>query len=80
MTANQAALALRILVKPLAIDCRGCLHKGRGLCTWCASLCRDEQGQVYVSVRPFNDGDCQRWRWRQLSDLTAPPEALLVEA
>ena len=81
MITGQKMLALKLKVRPLQQNCVGCLLRGRELCTWCASLCEDEAGTVYVGQRPFSANDSRRrpWRWRRIEDLAVPPRRLLLE-
>lgn len=81
MIADQKMLALKVKVRPLQLDCVGCVLRGREICSWCSSLCEDEAGTVYVGPRPFSANDSRRrpWRWRRLQDLGVPPRRLLIE-
>ena len=69
-----------LTVTPLLRSCQGCylMHKERGcqVATWCASLCRDEEGQTWVSSRPLlGNGDGQAVKVLR-SELSKPPKVL----
>lgn len=66
-------MPLKVKIKPVVNDCRGCVIRGSRLCEMCASLVEDASGLRYVALRPM-EGD--RWRKVDMSDLIGAPEVL----
>lgn len=70
-----------VVVTRIIRDCRHCRHyrldAGVGRpgapCSACATLCRDRQGGLWVSSRPFNGSDTMAVRPDQLCE---PPRSL----
>lgn len=71
-----------IAVTPIKRDCRSCaiqvLATRLGLCSWCASLVQEVNGDgnTWVSTRPILDGETVRVL---RSELVPPPRLLLLE-
>ena len=71
---DRDTLALKVAVKPVPKECRGCVIRGSVLCSLCASLVEDSSGVRYISLRPFEG---ERWRKMDLAkDLIDAPGEL----
>ena len=70
---DRETLALKVSVKPVALECHGCIIRGSPLCVLCASLVEDAGGVRYVCLRPFEGA---RWRKMDLAKdlIDAPPQ------
>jgi len=70
---DRDTLALKVAVKPVPKECRGCVIRGSVLCSLCASLVEDSSGVRYISLRPFEGA---RWRKMDLAKdlIDAPPQ------